>query len=263
MIWFIVYLAFVGLVVGSAINAIVWRIHVKLSWARGRSQCPDCGHELAARDLVPVASWVLLGGRCRYCRRRISRQYPLVELLTAGLFALSAAILPVLTPMDQWAFALWLAILTLLIILSVYDLKWMLLPDRIMLSAITLGLVYVVSVILPSHGLASAGSYCLAALGAGGFFYAIAAFSGGRAMGGGDIKLAFLMGLVLSPWRLMAAMEIGFISAAAVGIVLLACGRLKRGAHLPFGPFLVLGTITAFFYGGQIIDWYIKISGIN
>jgi prepilin signal peptidase PulO-like enzyme (type II secretory pathway) len=259
----VIYAALLGLIIGSAINAVVWRIHAKISWVHGRSQCPDCGHQLAARDLIPVWSWALLRGRCRYCGHKISWQYPLVELATGVLFAWSTALLPLNNPLDQWAWLLWLSVLALLIILAVYDLRWMLLPDRIMIPAIVIGLTYVMSVVWPQSGASEAGRYCLGALAAGGFFYALAAFSGGRAMGGGDIKLAFLMGLLLSPWKLLVAMELAFVLASVFGVVMLAVGRLKRGGHLPFGPFLVLGTIVSYLYGGQIIDAYLKISGMN
>jgi prepilin signal peptidase PulO-like enzyme (type II secretory pathway) len=84
---------FFGLLLGSAINAMVWRLYVGRSWVRGRSMCPDCGHELAARDLVPVMSWMLLRGKCRYCGKKIHWQYPVVEMVTAVAFGVSAYVI--------------------------------------------------------------------------------------------------------------------------------------------------------------------------
>jgi leader peptidase (prepilin peptidase) / N-methyltransferase len=187
----IAYFGLLGLLVGSAINAVVWRLYVGRSWVKGRSECPECHHQLAARDLVPVLSWLALRGRCRYCRSRIHWQYPVVEAVTALLFALSMARLAPVSLADWGQLGLWLAILTMLIILAVYDTRWMLLPDKIMVPAIVLGLVYVVFEMWHTGSWTSARGPLLAALMVGCAFYALVAVSKGRAMGGGDIKLVF------------------------------------------------------------------------
>jgi prepilin signal peptidase PulO-like enzyme (type II secretory pathway) len=259
----VVYVSLLGLIIGSAINAIVWRLHEGKSWVHGRSQCPKCGHMLAAVDLIPVLSWVWLRGRCRYCNKPISVKYPLVELLSALVFGLSVSALPLSTPLQQWTIALWLLILTLLLVLAVYDLKWMLLPDKIIIPLGVVGALFVLSAVVPASGWGTASSFLLGALVSGGFFYAIAAFSRGRAMGGGDIKLAFVMGLFLNPARLVVAMEIAFVTASIIGVGMLAAGRIERRGHLPFGPYLVLGAIVSFLYGDYIINLYLKISGLN
>lgn len=259
----VIYAAALGLIMGSAINAVVWRLHAGKSWSRGRSQCVSCEAILAPRDLVPVLSWLWLKGKCRYCAEPICYQYPLVEVVTAVLFGWSAAVLPWSTPPQIWALLLWLGVLSLVVALSVYDMRWMLLPDKLMLPAIIMGLVYLLTVVVPTAGWTTAAGYALGALAAGGLFYAIAVFSRGRAMGGGDIKLAFFMGLILSPARLLVAMELSFLVASIIGVGLLLAGRLKRGGHLPFGPYLVLGTIISYLYGDQIISIYLRLSGLN
>ncbi len=263
MLLIVTYIILLGLIIGSAINAIVWRLYVGRSWVKGRSVCPECNHTLAGKDLVPIFSWLLLGGKCRYCRAPIHWQYPAVEAATAALFGLSAY---ALHPMDAWTWVrlvLWLAMLTLLIILAVYDARWMLLPDKIMIPAVFLGLVYVVFEALRLHSIMSARGPLLAALITGGIFYVLVAASKGRAMGGGDIKLAFVMGLLLGLRGMAVALLVAFDTAAIVGLALIIRHRRRlRGTRIAFGPFLVLGTVVAFLYGHAIADWYLRLNGL-
>lgn len=257
------YLGILGLLIGSAINAVVWRLYVGRSWTRGRSMCPDCEHPLAAKDLVPVVSWLWLRGKCRYCRQAIHWQYPAVEALTAILFALSASVLAPTTMLGYANLAFWLAILTLLIILAVYDLRWMILPDKVMVPAIVVTSVYLVFEAASAHSLVTLRGPLIAAFAVAALFYGIAAFSGGNAMGGGDIKLVFMMGLLLGLKGTAVALFIAFNSAAIIGIALIMSHKRRRRDHIPFGPFLVAGTIIAFLYGQSIIGWYLSINGLT
>lgn len=259
----IIYCAVLGLLIGSAINAIVWRLYVGRSWAHGRSMCPDCEHPLAARDLVPVASWVLLRGRCRYCRRRIHWQYPLVELLTAAAFTLSAVVLSPSTLFGYFSLAGWLVMLTLLIILAVYDARWMILPDKVMVPAIiiALGLVMTYAFLTRSSGMLA--GPLLAAFLAGGFFLLLAVGTKGRGMGGGDVKLVFLMGLILGLKATAVALLVAFNVAAVVGVVLILTHRKKRRDYLPFGPYLIGATVLAYLYGRDIAGWYLAMIGLE
>jgi prepilin signal peptidase PulO-like enzyme (type II secretory pathway) len=269
--------ALVGLLIGSAINAMVWRLYVGRSWVRGRSECPDCGHKLAAKDLVPVVSWLWLRGRCRYCGQRIHWQYPVVEALTAGLFGLSAwALVPVgavtgagMNAVAVVQFGFWLVLLTMLVVLAVYDLRWLLLPDKVMVPLMVVALVYAVTMAgLHAWVLHDPGAWrmllgpLVAAVGAGGAFYALVALSKGRAMGGGDIKLAFAMGLMLGLQGTAAAMLLAFNVAAIVGVVLIATKKRGRRDQIPFGPFLVGGTVVAFLWGRMLVEWYLRINGV-
>ena len=257
---FIAVISLLGLLVGSAINAFVWRLHVKKSWLRGHSMCPHCEHRLGAKDLVPVLSWVLLRGRCRYCKKPIHWQYPAVELTTAALFGASVAVIAPDMVKGYVLLAIWLWLLIQLLILAVYDLRWMLLPDKVVIPAI--------GVALAQLGLLAAWGGptqvwlgpLLAALLMGGAFWVLASVAGGRLMGGGDVKLVVLMGLILGLQRTALALFIGFDTAALVGIVLILVHRRKRSDYLPFGPFLIAGTIVAFLYGASIIHWYLRIT---
>src|SRR3989344_8576881 len=122
-----------GLILGSFVNALVWRTYKKKAILKGRSQCVHCGHQLAPADLVPVLSWLVLGSRCRYCKKNISVQYPLVELGTAAVFAMSYVLWPVDLVGGQWVlFTTWLAVSVGLLALAVYDLRFMLLPNKIL-----------------------------------------------------------------------------------------------------------------------------------
>lgn len=252
-----------GLVIGSFLNALIWRFKIGKSITRGRSMCPDCKHELTAVDLIPVISWLMLRGKCRHCHKPISVQYPLVEVITSGLFGLSYwSLMPDSTL--QWVgYGVWLYILTSLIFLGAYDLKWYLLPDRILLPAIGVGAAWLMvqAVMEASFGVLI--PYFGSALLAGGVFYAIAALSGGKWLGGGDIKLVFLMGLVLGPTKTLLALLFAFNSAALIGLALIGLKLKTRKDLIPFGPFLVAGTIIAYLLGGPVIEWYMNLTGLG
>ena len=259
----VIYVALLGLVIGSAINAIVWRIYVGRSWVKGRSMCPNCKHELAAKDLVPVFSWLWLRGKCRYCRIAIHWQYPVVEALTAFLFGLSAYVLAPATTLGYINLAFWLGLLALMIIMAIYDLRWMILPDKVVYPGIYLALTFVVFEALTTHSWMAFRGPFGAALLVTGLFYGIAALSRGNAMGGGDIKLVFMMGLILGLKGTALAMLIGFNSAAIVCIGLILAHKRRRRDLIPFGPFLAAGTIIAFLYGQPIVNWYLNINGLT
>ncbi len=256
--------ALYGLIIGSFINALVWRINTGRSIAKGRSMCPECKHTLAAKDLVPVVSWVVLAGKCRYCSKGISWQYPAVELLTSVLFGLSYF---ALLPIGLWGWILfvgWLIVLGGLIVLAVYDLRWMILPD-----AVVLPMVLFWGAILAIGGLSQnivwglILYHLIAAFAVGGGFLILATLAKGKLMGGGDVKLGFLMGLLLGLRASGVALFIAFNSAAIIGLALIALKLKTRKDHIPFGPFLVLGTVVAFLYGPQIIAWYLALNGVR
>lgn len=280
-----------GLVFGSFINAVVWRLYqqslepkvkslklkakslklkaqnpqssVEFSITKGRSICPECKHRLAAIDLVPVVSWLALRGRCRYCHKAISAQYPLVELLVGALFGLSAAALIGPTPaiLQIVNFGFWIYFLVVLVILALYDMHWYLLPDVVLLPAIVVGLARLLVLLIIGQSLLAVSSYILAALAVGVAFYSMAAVSKGRWMGGGDIKLVFLMGLILGWSKLAVALLLAFNGGALVGVMLIGLKIKHRKDHIPFGPFLVGGTIVAMLYGQSIIEWYLRGMG--
>lgn len=269
-------LILLGLAFGSFVNAYVWRLHQQdlpqkkrvatdkeLSVVSGRSMCPHCQHTLAWFDLLPVVSWVSVGGRCRYCRKAIGWQYPVVELLTASLFVVSYMAWPfgLLDVTGVALFVAWLISVVLLMSLAVYDLKWMLLPNKVVFPLIGVSLVYASFHIIHSESsILSAVTLQVGSLAiASGLFYVLFQISEGRWIGGGDVKLGIALGLLLgSP--LYALMMLFIASVLGILFVVMSSlvkGRgMSRGAVIPFGPCLIAATIAVVLGGQPIWDWY-------
>lgn len=269
-------LVVVGLCLGSFVNALVWRLHeqaalegkktkgsklqaTKLSILKGRSMCPHCQHELAVKDLVPVLSWLSLGGKCRYCRKPIGWQYPLVELLTAGLFIFSYIYWPSgFHGAGLLEFVLWLVFLTGLVALFVYDARWFILPNRILYPLIVLAVLQILAVTLFYHG--STSSLLGAVWGAlilGGLFYGLFRVSDGQWIGGGDPKLGVLLGLLIGgPLASFLLLFLASSGGTLVALPLLVTGKATRTSKLPFGPLLIIAAIVVRLFGASIIAWY-------
>lgn len=242
----IILLTVLGLILGSFINAVVWRLHSGESITRGRSMCPNCKHQLGAADLVPVISWLLQRGKCRYCHKSYGTHYIMVEILAAALFGLSGLMLVSLGPVTL---GLWLAILVCVLILALYDAQWYLLPNKVMHPTLVLGFVYFVL----RFEAASSLLQLVAALAAAGTFYALWWLSRGKLMGGADSKLVLLMGFVLVPQLLVLALALGFMLGGVGAAVLLYGKRKGLQDQMPFGPYLVAGLILAQLFGLQLL----------
>jgi leader peptidase (prepilin peptidase)/N-methyltransferase len=254
--------ALLGLIFGSAINAMVWRLHNGKSWAKGRSVCTECGHVLAARDLIPVLSWLELRGKCRYCHKPF-QDSPWVELTAMLVFAVSLVVLGVPeTAAEGVRLVFWLVIAVMLLVLAVYDARWMILPNKVMLPLLMVAGAYTISLALLAGDWRVLVGPLEAAVLAGGGFWLLVWGSRGRAMGGGDIKLAAAMGLILGVQATMVAMLVAFNLGALVGLWLIATRRKSRRDHIPFGPFLVAGTFVAFWWGRDLVEWYFRINGL-
>lgn len=277
----ILAVAVFGLCLGSFVNALVWRLHEQetrakkkqtkiaklknedLSITKGRSMCPHCHHTLAAKDLVPVLSWLWLRGKCRYCRKPIPDS-PLVELSVMVLAVMSYVAWPheglLWTTAEIASFSLWVVLLTGFVALTVYDLRWYILPDRIVLPLTAIGAVFAIVFALTQDEVAAAlyGSF-VGALVIGGLFYGLFQISKGTWIGGGDVKLAPLLGLISG--SLSGAVLMLFIASLSGTIYSLLYGFVKKQkvtgtTRIPFGPFLILGTIVVFLWGQSLIDWY-------
>jgi prepilin signal peptidase PulO-like enzyme (type II secretory pathway) len=248
-----------GLCFGSFVNALVWRLHEGRDWVHERSECVHCHHELAPLDLIPVLSWLMLRGKCRYCHKPISVQYPLVEALTAALFVISYLEWPMaLHGSEVVVFGLWLAILIGLVALLVYDLRWMLLPNKLVFPLI--GLALVMQLISIAHNWRGWGllvSLALAVVIGGGVFYAIFQVSDGKWIGGGDVKLGFLLGLLVgTPAKSLLVIFLAAVLGTVVSLPMLLSKKLQRTSTIPFGPFLIVAGIVAVLFGDSIINWY-------
>lgn len=262
-----VILFITGLAVGSFASASAWRLHKqenaktekaknKYSITKGRSMCEHCGHQLAAKDLVPLFSWLSLKGRCRYCHKKLSIEYVGVELITGILFALSYQAWEFDSGFGYFSFFVWLVMLSLLVILAIYDLKWLLLPNRLVYPLIILAIVFVSTAALFDGGPELIRDSVYGLLVIGGTFYLLYQVSGGKWIGGGDVKLAIYIGLYLGLARSILTFALAFNIAAIVIIPLMVLKKVDRKSKIPFGPFLIVATIIASLWGYQIVEWY-------
>lgn len=254
----IVVAALLGLVFGSALTALLSRQASGQSWLRGRSQCPRCRHALAPRDLIPVVSYVLLRGRCRYCSGPIGASYPLIEITTGLLFALVVAtrLAQAHEPsqLDWHRFFLVARDLTAVVILFqifLFDLWYGYILDQITLPAIVLFFVW--NILLDVRPT----SLILGMAVGGGFFLLQYLLSSGRWVGGGDIRLGVLMGALLG-WPLISlGLFFSYVVGGAVGVFLLASKKKSWGSHIPFGTFLSAATLVVLLWGYNMVRWYV------
>lgn len=249
-----------GLIIGSFLNSLIYRLETNQGFVGGRSFCPACRHVLGVKDLFPVLSFLFLKGRCRYCQKPISWQHPLVEVATGLIFLL---IFNQVSP-HLFAFQASLIYLVYLLFVSscliaifVFDLKHYLIPDGIVYSGIIASLAY--RLFEASWNWESLFNPLAAAFLTALFFWLIYHFSRGRAIGFGDVKLAFLMGLVLVFPKIVVALFFAFFSGAIIGIGLMALKKKNLKSELPFAPFLVSGTFFALFFGERIVNYYLSL----
>jgi leader peptidase (prepilin peptidase)/N-methyltransferase len=236
-----------GLIVGSFLNVVAHRLPRGESLVHPRSRCPQCATQLRALDNVPVLSWLALRGRCHHCQAPISPRYPLVELTTGALYAAVVA-----TQDDAARIVLGLLLVTVLVPITLIDYDHRIIPNRITGPAAVVALIAIA--LLDTDFLLEA---VLAAIAGGGFFF-IAAVLYPRGMGMGDVKLAGMLGLYLG--RAVApAILIALIAGVVVGAAIIARKGAKEGRKtaVPFGPFLALGGIVAFFVGQDLADAYL------
>ncbi|MEK7064315.1 MAG: prepilin peptidase [Patescibacteria group bacterium] len=229
----------IGAVAGSVANAVIYRLPRGLSWVRGRSVCPDCKHNLGFWDLIPVLSWVMLRGKCRYCHSPIPYRYLLVELLLGSAFTLSyLSNLGILS-----YFMIWITV-----VIAAMDWETMLVSDWLV------G-IWAILVILSHLGDLSNLSYLGGAMAGIGVIGGIWILSKKHAMGEGDIGIAAVMGLWLGWPRVAPALWISFVAGAVYGLWLLVVGRKTMKSKIAFGPFLILGSWIGYLWGDKIISY--------
>ena len=255
-----------GLLIGSFLNSYIWRLHSGESVWRGRSYCPKCGKHLRWYELIPLISFALQIGRCRGCRKPIDWQYPAVELAAAVLFLLAferTKLSFVQRPVQSLALIDLIVagyLLSILLILFVYDLRYGLVPDRVVLPAIVVGGIWHVTKLSFVHSSVQSLALVGVAILIGAAFFAAQYYvSRGRWLGAGDIRLGALMGAILGWPQVVLGIVVSYMIGGAVGIILLLTGRKKFGQTVPLGTFLTLGTAIAFLYGEQIWNWYWEI----
>ena len=245
-----VYVAIFGLIIGSYLNVVVYRLPLGLSTVYPRSRCPGCGSLIRARDNVPVLSFLLLRGRCRTCGTPISWRYPLVEAATGALFVASLVRFGLTR---QAVVAMLFACLMLVLALIDYD--HMILPDRLTLPGIVVGLA--LQLVAPLTGLVPA---VLGALSGAGILLAVwgiwLVVRREEGMGLGDVKMLALVGAFLGWGGVLVTLFFGALSGSVVGLALMRRGSVDMRSKLPFGVFLALGGIIALFFGDALVAWY-------
>lgn len=286
-----------GTVLGSFIKVLADRSLAKKSF-QGRSICIFCKHKLNWFDLIPIISFLILKGKCRYCYKKISLEYLLVEggmgILVGFLFWYQLSSLNFLSFNFQTSIVtadllFKVFFISVLITLFLTDLKDMFIPDRIVIPAIKFSFFYLLGVtlykigylyyylnqtpigqkLLPPysdyfqrHALISAEPFLysiLMALIIGGFFMGLIIITKGKGMGGGDVKLGALMGLALGLPNSLVALVLAFLSGAVFSLFLILFGKKHFGQSIPFGPFLVLGCLGVLFFGTEILNWYLHL----
>ncbi|WP_199425650.1 prepilin peptidase [Thermaerobacillus caldiproteolyticus] len=240
-----VFIFIYSLLLGSFFNVVGLRVPMGESIVKPRSHCPRCQRTLTAWELIPVVSYVIQGGKCRGCGVRISPLYPFVELSTAILFTIS----PLVVGWSKELIVGW-TLISLLMIIVVSDLRYMVIPDRVLLAF--------AAILIPERMFVPLSPWWDSLVGAGvGFslLLLIAVISKGG-MGGGDIKLFALLGFVLGWKMVLLSFFLSTLYGTIFGLVGMAFGSVRRGEPMPFAPYIVLGTLTTYFFGQALIEWY-------
>jgi leader peptidase (prepilin peptidase)/N-methyltransferase len=252
--------AVLGLVVGSFLNVVIWRVPRGESVVSPRSRCPRCETFISPRDNVPVLSWLLLRGTCRHCGEPISGRYPSVELLTSAVFAGTALRLGY-----DWALPAFLYLAAVAVALALIDLDTKKLPNKLTLPSYVVGVV-----LLGAASLGEGEPWLLvrALIGMAALYavYFALAFAYPAGMGFGDVKLAGVLGLYLGylgwpTWTV--GWLLGFFLGGIFGVVAMVARRATRKTMVPYGPFMILGAFVAIWWGQAIADAYLGATGVS
>lgn len=233
-----------GIVIGSFLNVCILRIPLKESVAKERSHCMSCGYQLAWYDLVPLFSYLFLGGKCRKCKTHISLQYPLVEALNGVLYVLVFLV-------NGWSIdsVIYCLLTSALIVLSVIDFRTYEIPFGINLFILALGLIHLV------FHLGDWLEYGIGLLAVSGFLWLLYQISHGTAIGGGDVKLMGAAGLLLG-WKMaIVAFLLGCILGSVIHVIRMKVSGAEH--RLAMGPYLAAGIFLAALWGNQFLNWYL------
>ena len=219
--------------------------------SENRSYCDYCGKQLHWYENVPVVSWIIQNGKTRCCDKKLPILYPIVELLTGLLFLL---FVETHNYASLLIMIIGLIMITMLVFSAIFDVKYMILPD------FSTGILIIAAIILMLGGYGNPPlQMLLSGLGASGFLLALNLITKGKGMGMGDVKLALFMGLLLGPVRVVMAFYIAFIVGAVISLVLIILKKVSRKSVVPFGPFLILGTVVAWFLDSSLVNKMINL----
>lgn len=251
-----------GTLIGSFLNVLIYRLPIGLDFVKTNSMCTSCKHRLHWYDLFPLFSWLFLGGKCRYCKAKISAQYPIVEALNAILYVLIYLFLCGGNGIDGLNLKLvgYMVVASCLVVTAWIDFKYQIIPDSMWISIFVGGIFIVIDAVINGE---FSKEYIISKLiglfTISGLFLIVGLLSGGRAMGGGDVKLMAAAGFVLGWKAVIVSLFLGAFSG-----VLFAIGRkiiLKKEMRgvIPFGPFLAIGIMLAVFVGEKIFNMYLDM----
>ncbi|MEA3223738.1 MAG: prepilin peptidase [Thermodesulfobacteriota bacterium] len=245
-----------GLIIGSFLNVCIYRIPQDESIIVPGSHCPKCGAKIAPWDNIPILSYLFLRGRCRNCKVKISPRYPLVEAITA---LLALGLLYRFGPTLD--FAIYFILVCALVVVTFIDIDHQIIPDRISISGILIGLVAIywlpVSYKDALIGLVLGGGILM------GVIYGYYFITGKQGMGGGDVKLLAMIGVFIGWKGVLFTILTSSAIGSVVGLTWIALTHKDTRSPIPFGPFLSLGAIIYLFWGGAVIDWYMKFMNIQ
>jgi prepilin signal peptidase PulO-like enzyme (type II secretory pathway) len=253
-----------GTAVGSFLNVVAYRSVHGGSLFSDRSRCPHCKHTLAIADLVPVFSYLVLGAACRYCRGKISWQYPTIELVSGLLFSFAFVfwwgdVSGIVSAAEIFYLVFLLFFVSVLMVLTITDIVDGLLPNTIVLPSIgAVALYKLTATFVGTSTLGGLSADLITAFSIAFLFFLIVFLSKEKAMGGGDIKLVFLIGLALGWPAITVGLFIGFLTGGFVAAMLILIGKKRLGQTLPLGPFLNLGALVSLFFGQQLLDMYLR-----
>jgi leader peptidase (prepilin peptidase) / N-methyltransferase len=260
---FIIYMIIIGACMGSFCGAYVYRIRKGIDWVKGRSICEHCKHQLKTKDLIPFFSWLSMRGKCRYCHKKIGNAAILLEICGGALFGFATYFWPsdLGTPLARILFVSWLIIVTAMIAMSYYDILWMEIPDKTLLPMLCLAIARVIVTALSSNdGAAVIKSALIAILIGGGLFYGLFALSNGRWIGGGDVKLGFMLGaLIMKPFATIMMIFLSSLFGTVFMLPLMIKGQITNKTKIPFGPFLMFSAYFVSLFGVEIIEAYKKL----
>jgi len=265
---FYIIVFILGSAVGSFLSVLLFRTKKNLKgivW--GRSKCPFCKHKLKTKDLIPIFSNIFLGGKCGYCKHKIPTHYLMIEIFTAALFLVTFLIYPfvsispiALTVNFSVSFLLYFlfyaVIISFLMLIAFYDYLYQEIPDKFSFPLFIVVLIF--TIIRPDITYVNAGLGLIVPLA---FFGAQYFISKGKWIGGGDLRLGPIVGLLLGWPLVLIALIISYVSGSFYGIYVLVKNKFKRNIKIAFGPFIILGTIITFIYGQLILDYYFKLLG--
>lgn len=240
----------VGLFVGSFLNVLVFRFPEMKGLVSGRSYCPKCKKTIAAYDLIPVLSYIILWGKCRNCQKKISLQYPLVEFATGVLFFLLAKTIGV-----NYHLIAYLLLTCASVLIFVYDAKYLEIPE--VFSWLLLIFAVVAAVTAPGF---SINNFLLGGLIGGGVLGIMVGISDEKMMGSGDIKIGLAFGFLLGAYKSVLFLFLSFVIGAIVGLILMALRNKKMKSEIAFAPFLIIAAMICIFWGDYLVNLYLKFA---